>query len=319
MVAPEDLANLCAIFKLLKVNKLNQDAFKRIVLKSLRLNSTTSYEKIIEVGLGLGVIALIGDELCITKIGSELGKAQKNCQHSLTNKAKLNFIKRIYLNFDGRNIQCSEFLSNFVPDAPSGTFILHRTADEQPNHVNWIKCLERVGFLTSGRYIVSIREKYLPLFNQFLKIRRGIFNKKEDSFRKSIGNIAEELALRYEEKRLEDNKHSELAPLIQRISIIDDSAGYDISSYRGTGAQPASTIYIEVKGTTSGNVQFFWSQNERKIADRLKSEYWIYCYTNIDLKKRTGVGPLRVQYPIKKVCRPKYSVEPVDVFVQKIK
>ena len=64
--------------------------------------------------------------------------------------------------------------------------------------------------------------------------------------------------------------------LVQQISKIDKSAGYDIASFRGVGKNPDSKILIEVKGTRESNLRFIWSYNERRVAAAEKHRYWIW-------------------------------------------
>ena len=90
-----------------------------------------------------------------------------------------------------------------------------------------------------------------------------------------------------EKNRLSDLGLKEFCPLIQQISLVDKSAGYDLASFRGTGKHPENRIYIEVKGTKRNYVDFIWTRNEKLVAGQLKKKYWLYVYTNVDTQHET--------------------------------
>jgi len=113
----------------------------------------------------------------------------------------------------------------------------------------------------------------------------------------------------FEIDRLVSNGYEELSKLVQRISLIDSSAGYDIVSFSGKGKFPESKRYIEVKGTQANNIQFIWSRNERKVAERLKNKYWLYCYTEVDINRKTAVGPYKINNPKYRLTNSKFESE----------
>lgn len=93
------------------------------------------------------------------------------------------------------------------------------------------------------------------------------------------GSKGEKLVLSIEQKRLHDAGKPELANKVERISIGDDSKGYDILSFEVDGKER----YIEVKTTTIDNngVRFFVSLNEYEIG-KTKDNYYIYFVENIN-------------------------------------
>jgi hypothetical protein len=87
------------------------------------------------------------------------------------------------------------------------------------------------------------------------------------------GSKGEELVLKYESDRLMRHGKADLAKKIVRVSVEDDSKGYDILSYEDDGRER----YIEVKTSTnkSDAIRFFMSQNEYDIA-RTCANYYVY-------------------------------------------
>ena len=89
-----------------------------------------------------------------------------------------------------------------------------------------------------------------------------------------IGNLGEQIVIRYEKNRLKDLGRPDLAANIVQISLIDPPAGYDILSYDEKG-QP---IKIEIKTTPRSpgkNFSFHLSQNQKSTAEN-SDNYFIY-------------------------------------------
>lgn len=98
----------------------------------------------------------------------------------------------------------------------------------------------------------------------------------------AVGSAGEDFVLEYEKKKVKNRK---LRKLIERVSVKDDSLGYDIKSFDATGNE----IHIEVKTSTNGNpdkVDFFISSNEYQ---KLQSDpaYMIYYVCGINKAKKT--------------------------------
>ena len=90
-----------------------------------------------------------------------------------------------------------------------------------------------------------------------------------------LGNHGEDLIMEYEKAKLRASKEKNLAKKVQRVSIKDDSLGYDILSFYPTGEEK----YIEVKSTTGSvhaNTPFYLSENERQKMVEMGNKYFIY-------------------------------------------
>ena len=71
----------------------------------------------------------------------------------------------------------------------------------------------------------------------------------------------------------------EAKKLVNRVSLISDSYGYDIISQNADG----SPRYIEVKATQGnpGDMEFFYTANEYAAALKYKEAYYIYVVYDI--------------------------------------
>jgi hypothetical protein len=137
----------------------------------------------------------------------------------------------------------------------------------------------------------------------------------KNSDREMVGEIAETCAVTYEKNRLTKRGYPELSMLVQQISLVDRSAGYDILSYSGIDKKPESPIFIEVKGTKNHKINFIWSRNERLVARRERSSYWIYAFTKVEIDKNSAKGPTRIKNPIVNLERLGYNTEALDVHI----
>lgn len=215
---------------------------------------------------------------------------------------------------------CRSFLLSFRVDVPQGTFVYDRAVDDDADVSKWLRVLHRVGLLDVNEQAAIVRRDHLELFNTFLaRARTNLASSAEDlgSEKDEVGEFAEYRALQYEVARLKSRGYPDLALLVQRVSEIDKSAGYDVVSLKGTGKQPEQPIYIEVKGTRRLEVSFIWTRNERTVASQKLKDYWIYVFTNVDMSNRSCDGPVRINDPWRRLSHLGYKVEALDVYVSR--
>jgi hypothetical protein len=86
------------------------------------------------------------------------------------------------------------------------------------------------------------------------------------------GQLAEEKVVELEQLRLSSANRADLAAKVQRISINDVSAGFDVKSFE----IDESPRYIEVKSSVGSQIVFEWSQGERAKARREGASFYIY-------------------------------------------
>jgi len=126
--------------------------------------------------------------------------------------------------------------------------------------------------------LISLADIILPkkTTKTFVKKRKFKGDYIAESIRnKKLGDQGEEIVMKYEKQLLINAKQNKLEDKVERVSLKDDSVGYDIQSFTITG-EPK---YIEVKATKSGvdkNTPFFISENERLTLEQNKDKYYIY-------------------------------------------
>jgi len=104
---------------------------------------------------------------------------------------------------------------------------------------------------------------------------------------KKIGEIAEELVLDFEIKRLKDKGFSTESKNVRRISQNHANAGYDIESFneKSDNINKPDRL-IEVKGSTGAEFDIHWSQNEVAQAKDNSDKYFLYYVFEIDIIRR---------------------------------
>jgi hypothetical protein len=317
---PDDIANLCVIFHARRSRPLSFSQLEERVRTSRRLGASATPAEIISESLACGLIELTGPGYGPTKLGRSIGKAQGEVQHVIQDVAKSILREKVYLRHGSGERCCGHLLREWKPDVDQGTFIYERDPSEDPTTLWWLQVLERVGLISVDRQRALVKQACLGAVNTLLAQLRGAappLDPELEALRVLIGDIGEELAVQFERERLRACDAEWLIPAVQRISLVDESAGYDIVSCRGWGKRPDAPIFIEVKATTADQVQFFWSRNERRLAAQKGGGYWIYAYTELDIESRDAKGPYRIQNPTVMVRPPLFDVEAIDVFVTK--
>ena len=107
------------------------------------------------------------------------------------------------------------------------------------------------------------KRKYKPNY-----IAESIRNQK-------LGDQGEKIVMLYEQEILTENNRNDLSKKVKRVSLEDDSLGYDIRSFTPEGKEKL----IEVKATRSGidaNTPFYLTENERKTMNNNAGKYFLY-------------------------------------------
>ncbi|MCH7559660.1 MAG: DUF3883 domain-containing protein [Planctomycetes bacterium] len=285
------------------------------------MNSEGSPGAIISEAIDCGLIRSDGAMYVLSQTGLKVGKAQVSAQKKISASAQRVVIKFVYLNQSAGDRCCGSFLLNWIPDSDLNTFVFERSVSDGTEILTWLRLLERVGMISVDTERAFVNKEYLKLVNELLAEIRGIEvlpGHDGGMLRQVVGDIGEELALEYEKKRLKRNGYKYLLPLVEHISPIDNSAGYDIRSCAGIGKKPEERIHIEVKNTVEKSIQFTWSYNEQNVGNKLGNSYWIYCYCSSNVNDRTAKGPFRIKNPTKCVVYRDYVIERRDIFVKKI-
>lgn len=299
IIKPIELANVCSIFPSLKTTRLPSFQLTQLVENTKLIDSDSSVFDILFECVDCGLLVQERNHYVLSPKGKKLCKCHPQPGYFLSIKAKDIFIKQILLDTQSERWCCSEFLSRFFVDTIIGTFVYYRN-NPKIDDTRWLITLSSVGLIEVYDDKALINKEYISLINDLLLKIRNPIQATIDTLKnekKEIGDLAEDLAFKYEKGRLISAGFTTLASLVEHISPIDQSAGYDIRSFSGINPNPNENIFIEVKGTRAMNLKFIWSFNEMNVAKEKKEHYWIYGYTEVNLNDKSAKGPITIQNP----------------------
>ncbi len=316
-ITPLEIANICSIFISYKSSKISRKDLLRYQSLCLPIDANNSPESILNYTVQSGILTEANGYVYSTDISKNLGKVHNKPNYCLSSKTKDHFIKNIILNSTLQSLGFVSCIENFQPKSDFGTYCYLRTYNESYKLLNWLKALNYLNLTYCSNQFVLINKDYLQILSHFLYRVRNTQSspsgKCEDQ--KTItGERAELLAMEFEKFRLIKNGFPELANAIERLSLIDNYLGYDILSYQGNGKNPTKRRYIEVKGTEKNKYQFIFTRNERIVATKKGSKYWIYCFKNVKSASLENARPLLICNPISKLNKLNVYKEPIDIF-----
>jgi hypothetical protein len=320
IIKPIELVNICSLFPSLHTGQIPKKDLKKLAQDSALIDSENPVDTVIEASLNSGLITLSPENYILTAKGKKICKYHKEPACQLAAPTKEAIIKNLLLDIDSDGWCCSEFIVQFKVDVELGTFVYERKLTENKNESSWLIRLSSVGLINVDSDKAVIERKYLGLVNEMLlKIRNPMrikLNNTENENTK-VGNFSENLAIQHEKNRLSSAGFPSLAMLVEHISIVDQSAGFDILSFSGIEPQPNKHIFIEVKSTVKEDFGFYWSFNEMNVAKIEADNYWIYGYTNVDIQNKYADGPIRIQNPLINLSGLGYLTTPLDCYVSK--
>ena len=179
-------------------------------------------------------------------------------------------------------------------------FIMSSTTIKPAKHACYRNILTEYGVITllaDSRYLGnSAVDRAIKIPERHKKITEKQLLAKLEAEREQ-GERGELFVLEYEKKRIaEPTKQS----LIQRISTIDVSAGFDIISINSVESERPDR-FIEVK-TYKGAEHFIWSDNEIDKAEVMGDSYFLYLVDD-DCISKEGYEPVIIQNPAKEIFK----------------
>lgn len=156
---------------------------------------------------------------------------------------------------------------------------------DHPYMENYFRITNRYKKFFDKKVIKDVKKRMLSL-EEFQKLQ---------NIRNQYGSDAETFVLNFEKQKFSGH---DLIDAIERIALVDASAGYDISSLQGEESTQIDK-FIEVK-SYSGDLNFYWSRNEIETARREQDNYFLYL-VNRDEINNENYKPMMIQNPYKNV------------------
>ena len=279
-----DIIELLSIVKLYVDSKLAsrvyvKKTFHEKPIKHANLPNYTLTERMCET---LGLIAIKSDRVSLTDLGG------KTLEWYEANQLK-------FPDFFIKNVLFGTLIGQEMYNSLSKFNI-------ENNHKLWcqkqqIHALFTIPDILPILYEINLLEKrddaveINPKYTQLIWHRRKITQKQLEvqlEIQKRIGAIAEEIVMIFERDRLVNAGYIEQYLKTEQVSSKEANAGYDIESSYKDAAGNTYKIYIEVKGSTGTELNFYISANELEKAKEYGKKYWIYFVPDIDIETRSS-------------------------------
>ena len=238
------------------------------------------------------ILLLEEESLVLTKIGEEILQ-ESDDDYAINQRLKELFVKKCLLrgNFSKKVLPAlAQFENN------SGYKIDEVTRLFEQQYI--LPILYEAGLLINQDPVIINQEFSQEVKKEIIHSPRKKLKKtqarldqeleKERENKKKIGEIAENIVVEFEKKRLGKDGHTK----VRRISQEYANAGYDIES---------PDRLIEVKGSTGDEFSIYWSQNEIETARENSDKYWIYFVPGVDIESKTSKEPIPIPDPITNV------------------
>jgi len=149
--------------------------------------------------------------------------------------------------------------------------------------------------MATDRYLIPPDQIHLyALARESTKVVSPIVLKRRLAAKDEIGHKAELAIMAYEKDRV----GAQLKDQVIHMALKNAAAGYDIKSVSLMGGGGSEPRYIEVKAVPAETYRFFWTSNERMVAELMKSHYYIYLLP-VNPGKQFDIDKLKmIQDPI---------------------
>lgn len=275
----------------------------------------------IEYAKTVGLVKSKGSKLLLTEGGKSFLELNPDKFYELSSEQKQLLIRVCYLHGPFR-LQTLELIKLFSPNYEEKTFkffVLENniSVDQQ----GLIEHLVQLELFIRNESLLEVNSEYVDTVASFISEGKGWTEESLEEYlkeRKEVGNIAEQIVLKYEKNRLNKLGCKVECNSVRQISKLRVNAGYDIESYNKRAPNLNYDRFIEVKGAKSSKLRFFWSDNEIKIAKKLGEKYWIYFQGGINhLTGNTENELLLIQNPIINILKnPHFKTTPQGIIVE---
>ncbi len=295
------------------------DAIVRLCRDRVIEGRLPDHELAIQFASVLGMLVIEGGEVRLLSDGNDFLSLNPQNYAELTDEQIMVLRRRQYL--DGSfSEQCKRVLKEFFWDEAQQRLVWSELDDAALEATPWLLdhlCQLRVLVRTGTGYETTVDATQTVL--NFIEESKGLTEEKLRQMlleKEAVGDVGEELALAFEQNRLKTTGRVVEARCVRRISRVRVNAGYDIESF--TAAVDVFDRFIEVKAARGLEIRFFWTENEMKVAEKLRDKYWIYFFGGIDATSRTCLTqPVLFQDPLHSIMNDaNFSKSPQGLLVQ---
>lgn len=267
-----------------------------------------------------GLLCLKNDRVGLTELGEKFLSCNPDTVYEITELQKHLIAERLILAGPWQSRARDLFLS-FSPNYDKITYEISLYENPLPARYNSIvHLLLALRVLSKIDSKLFVEPKYISLVMKLRAAPVSVSKQELDQALQvdmKLANQAEEAVLEFERERLKSIGRNMEASLVRRISQLDIGAGYDIKSFDGDKPFLDYDRFIEVKSSLNLELRFFWSDNERRVAEERGDKYWIYFVGGLSTKKARHVCPIMIQDPSKRLAHiPNISIKPATYIVK---
>lgn len=260
------------------------------------------HEQSIAFSVQVGLLQRVKrNTVLVTSLGFDFLELNPKRGYDLSNRQKQYLIRSLF--FDGAiKKQVRECLTAFVFSEKKKTYWWSALDGTPFGDNTWIVVyMEQLGLLRQKDNDYLVTSSYIQSVSDFIHEPKGYTEEQLLGWleeKKKLGDAAEKLILDFERSRLKNLGHVVESKCIKPVGKLNTSAGYDIESFNAKAKGMQFDRFIEVKGSGNPKLRFVWTQNEMKVAEKLRDRYWIYYQGGIN--KSTGKSafkPIMIQNP----------------------
>jgi hypothetical protein len=251
-----------------------------------------------------GFIKSNRDILQLTPLGTDFLSHNPSKQYEVTDMQK-QFIADSLV-FDGAWKQISQKLFMlFDPDYEEVTYFLaigEKTVPRKHNPILHLATNINIIFRYENGY--KVRPQYVSAVRSMRNEAIGVTVDDLDKVLKTkmaLAILAENAVVEFEKRRLRQMNMPTQAALVRRVSQLDTKAGYDIQSFDGDKPAFDYDRFIEVKTSQQNEIHFYWTANEKRVAQEKTTAYWIYFIGGLKEGYECDISPIAIQDPVKNI------------------
>lgn len=262
----------------------------------------------IDLGSRLGLVTRSQGRVEMTPIGIQVAALNSDLRYEMNPRQKDIIVRECILG--GPYVsETTGIIRQFKRAYKSRTY-LWTSSDDPPldGDPSYIGLLGQTGLLERNGRRLRVAPPYVRLVAQLLGSEAKTMTLAQLATKlkaaSEIGEIAEEIAFKFEKERLSRNGHTIESECVELRSELDVGAGYDIASFNGRNNKLVFDRFIEVKGSAGDHVEFYWSRNEVEKAKDLGKRYWIYFVGGVNRETRKSKRePALIRSPYPKIFK----------------
>lgn len=254
-----------------------------------------NYRTIIKYSNQLGFIAFKDGGIILTDIGIDFVCINKQNLFEVSEEQKIYFAEKIV--FDGKwQAKARRFFSIFISNYEEVTYESKLRKEEIPLDLKpFLYLLLDLGVIDIIDNDIKVTPYYVKHVRDLRTFESGISQRDLELLneeKRESGAHAEELVVKYEQKRLRNLGLFAEADRVYRIGELDVTKGYDVLSFNGDKPTLEHNRFIEVKSLRGNEIKFFWSKGQIEKAQIKGESYWVYFISGIS--EKTTVENLKI-------------------------